>query len=274
MQLGAGDFWTAHLQPTDTPPLGGPGTDVDVAVKAALAGRSDLARARVDVANAETAIKYYDNQKLPDIRLELSHRSAGLGGTQFVRQGAFPGTIVGTQNVSYSDVLDQIFSRNYPAWTAGVTVSVPLGHSYEDASLARAKVQQQQAKSRLESLEIRAVRDIRQAAWQVDTTAQRVDTTRVGRELAEQRLDAEQKRYEVGMSTSFLVVQAQRDLTQARVNELTAMLDHQVALVDFESLQQAPSANAGSVSVSGTQIVSLPPPTPRGMSAPNGNSLF
>jgi HAE1 family hydrophobic/amphiphilic exporter-1 len=274
MQPGASEFWTAHLQPTDTPPLGGPGSDVDAAVKAALGGRSDLVRARVDVANAATSVKYYNNQKLPDIRAELSYRGAGLGGTQFIRQGTFPGTIVGTQNVSYSTLLDQIFSRDYPAWTAGVTISVPLGRSYEDASLARAKVQQQQAKSRLDSLEIRAVRDIRQAAWQVDTTAQRVDTTRVGRELAEQRLDAEQKRYEVGMSTSFLVVQAQRDLTQARVNELTAMLDHQVARVDFESLQQAPSVNTGSVSVNGTQIVSLPPPTPRGISAPGGNSLF
>jgi hydrophobic/amphiphilic exporter-1 (mainly G- bacteria), HAE1 family len=274
MQPGASEFWTAHLQPTDTPPLGGPGTDVDAAVKAALAGRSDLVRARVDVANAATSVKYYNNQKLPDIRAELSYRGAGLGGTQFIRQGAFPGTIVGTQNIPYSTVVDQVFSRDYPAWTAGITVSVPIGRSYEDASLARAKVQQQQAKSRLDSLEIRAVRDIRQSAWQVDTTAQRVDTTRVGRELAEQRLDAEQKRYEVGMSTSFLVVQAQRDLTQARVNELTAMLDHQVALVDFESLQQAPSINAGSVSVSGSQIVSLPPPSPRGISAPGGNSLF
>ena len=171
-------------------------------------------------------------------------------------------------------MLDQITGRDYPTWSAGVTVSVPLGHSYEDASLARARVQQQQAKSRLDSLEIRAVRDVRQAAWQVDTTAQRVETTRVGRELAEQRLDSEQKRYEVGMSTSFLVVQAQRDLTQAKVNELTAMLDHQIAQVDFESLQQAPSVANGSATVSGSNIVSIPPPTPRGLTPPGGNSIF
>ncbi len=77
------------------------------------------------------------------------------------------------------------------------------------------------------------------------------------------------------MSTSFLVVQAQRDLAQARVNELQAMLDHQVALIAFDSLQQAPTANNGSVSVSGTNIVSLPPPTPRGIQAPStGTSIF
>jgi HAE1 family hydrophobic/amphiphilic exporter-1 len=275
MQPGSGDFWIAHLQPTDTPPIGGLSMDLDAAVKAALDGRSDLTRARIDVANAETAVKYSNNQRLPDVRLEVSHRGGGLGGTQFIRQGTFPGTIVGQQDVPFSTVVDQIFGRDYPTWTAGVTVSVPLGHSYENATLARAKLQQQQAKSRLDSLQIRAVRDIRQAAWQVDTTLQRVETTRSGRELAEQRLDAEQKRFEVGMSTSFLVVQAQRDLTQARVNELSAMLDHQVAVVDFEGLQQAPAANTGSVSISGTSIVAIPPPTPRGIQAPStGASIF
>ena len=50
--------------------------------------------------------------------------------------------------------------------------------------------------------------------------AKRIETTRAARELAEQRLDAEQKRFEVGMSTSFLVIQAQRDLAQAKTNEL------------------------------------------------------
>ncbi len=275
MQPGSPDFWTTHLQPTDTPPVGGPPTDVDAAVKAALSARSDLTRARLELANAETSVKYTKNQRLPDVRLELSHRGGGLGGTEFIREGTFPGTIVGTTDVGYNTILNQIFGRDYPTWSAGVTVSVPLGHSYEDASYVRAKLQQQQAKSQLDSLEIRTVRDIREAAWQVDTTHQRVETTRAGRDLAEQRLDSEQKRYEVGMSTSFLVVQAQRDLAQAKVNELQAILDHQVALIAFDSLQQAPTANNGTVSVAGTNIVALPPPTPRGIQAPStGTSIF
>jgi outer membrane protein TolC len=61
----------------------------------------------------------------------------------------------------------------------------------------------------------------------------------LGRELAEQRLDAEQKRFEVGMSTSFLVIQAQRDLAVARNNELQALLDYQLAVVSFDTAQQA-----------------------------------
>ena len=69
--------------------------------------------------------------------------------------------------------------------------------------------------------------------------AKRIETTRAARELAEQRLDAERKRYEVGMSTSFLVIQAQRDLSQAKTNELGAVLAYDLSLVDFDALQEA-----------------------------------
>ena len=66
------------------------------------------------------------------------------------------------------------------------------------------------------------MREVRDAALRVEQNRQRIETAQLGRELAEQRLDAEQKRFEVGMSTSFLVIQAQRDLAVARNNELQA----------------------------------------------------
>ena len=69
--------------------------------------------------------------------------------------------------------------------------------------------------------------------------AKRIETTRAARELADQRLDAERKRFDVGMSTSFLVIQAQRDLAQAKTNELSAVLAYDLSLVDFEALQEA-----------------------------------
>ena len=77
------------------------------------------------------------------------------------------------------------------------------------------------------------------------STAERVDAARAGATLAEQRLDAEQRRYEVGLSTTFLVTQAQRDLLQAQVNLLQTTLDYQSALVSFEAVQQAPPLGAG-----------------------------
>src|SRR5437660_5162012 len=75
--------------------------------------------------------------------------------------------------------------------------------------------------------------------------AKRIETTRAARELAEQRLDSERKRFDVGMSTSFLVIQAQRDLAQARSNELNAVLAYDLSLVDFDALQEAGPAGSG-----------------------------
>ncbi len=72
----------------------------------------------------------------------------------------------------------------------------------------------------------------------LEQNRQRIETTKLARELAEQRLDAEQRRFEVGMSTSFLVIQAQRDLAIARNSELQALLDYQLAVIAFETAQQ------------------------------------
>lgn len=92
------------------------------------------------------------------------------------------------------------------------------------------------------------------------------DAARAGATLAEQRLHAEQRRYAVGLSTTFLVTQAQRDLLQAQVNLLQATLDHQSSRVTFDALQLAPPLTPGeTVGVRGTDIVRLPAPSPAGV---------
>ena len=166
-------------------------------------------------------------------------------------------------------MLRQVRSRDYPTWTLGVTVTYPLGDAYEDATYARARLEQHQASARVDAVQIRAVREVRQAARQIESARQRVETSRATRGLAEQRLDAEQKRYEAGMSTSFLVVQAQRDLAQAKTNELRAMLDAQNATVNFEALQLAPaSGQSNSVVVSGNTVLNVGVGAPRGIFRP------
>jgi outer membrane protein TolC len=84
---------------------------------------------------------------------------------------------------------------------------------------------------------------VRDAASRLEQNQQRIETTRLGRELAEQRLDAEQRRFEVGLSTSFLVIQAQRDLAVARNSETQALLDYQLSNVTFETVQQSGGGN-------------------------------
>ena len=236
------DSWNVAIVPIDSPPVATITPDLNAAVTRALAERADLSRAKKDIDNAQVAEKYASNQKLPDVRFNLSYAASGLGGTQVMRDtsAGFPGIVVGPGTItSFGTVLNQLFSSNYPTWTAGVSVTYPLGQSSEEANHARAKVERQQAAERLKSSEGRAILQVRDAGWKIDMNARRIATTRASRELAEQRLDAEQKRFEVGLSTSFFVIQAQRDLAQAKANELGAVLAYDLALVDFEALQAA-----------------------------------
>jgi outer membrane protein TolC len=266
-------FWQMRLDPTEEPTARDAVPDLDAVVAKALNERYDLARAGRDLENANTNVEFLTNQNLPDVRVETSYRGNGLGGTQFLRTGGFPGVITGTQNRSFGDTLGQAFTPDYPTWSFGVTVNYPLGRSYEQASLARAKVEHRQAGQRIASLRLQAAETIRQAARQVRSTAERVDAARAGATLAQERFDAERRRFEVELSTTFLVTQAQRDLLQAQVNLLQTTLDYESSLVNFEAVQHAPPLTAGdNLGLRGANIVLLPTPSPHGIFRPGAGS--
>ncbi len=246
------ETWTVQIDPVDSPPVGLAAPDVDAAVTNALRVRADLLRARKDIESSNSTLRYADNQRLPDVRLNVGYQATGLGGTQVLRSGGFPGTIVGSGEVTdFGSVLNQLFLRDYPTWTAGVSVSYPIGQSAVEASYVRARLETAQLRARLTSAEARVVQQVRDAGWKIEMNAKRIQTARAARELAEQRLDAEQRRLEVGLSTSFLVIQAQRDFSQAKTNELAAVLAYDLALVDFDALQQAGPAGAAQAAAVG-----------------------
>jgi outer membrane protein TolC len=121
-----------------------------------------------------------------------------------------------------------------------VNISYPLGTSQQEANLARARLQHSQTQTRIRNQELQVAMQVREAARQVVTNQQRVQTTRSSREFAERRLDAEQRKFAAGTSTNFFVFQAQRDLALARNNELRAILDYNQSRVDLETVQDVP----------------------------------
>jgi HAE1 family hydrophobic/amphiphilic exporter-1 len=254
------DFWSVRIEPVDRAPAVGPAPDVGAAIARGLQDRADLARTRLEAENAGTSIRFYSNQRMPDLRVQATYLSSGLGGSRLIRTGGFPGTVVGVIDTSYGGVLDQLIGGEFPTWSVGLTLSYPIGQSSDEASLARARLEERQTRARIQALEIRVARQIREAAWNMESSAKRIDATRAARELAEQRLDAEQKRFDVGMSTSFLVVQAQRDLAEARNAELLAHLAYERARISFEALQEAPPSGGGDGGGSGGTGGTVPLP--------------
>ena len=234
---GRSDFWTAHIEPADAVPPVGSAPNVDTAVRRALSERPDIAEARKQIQIDDTTVLLSKNQTLPDLRLQATYLTNGLGGTKLIRTGGFPGTVVGTESTPFGTVLDQVITADFPTWSLGFTISYPLGKSVEEANLARARLERDQAQAQLRNVELIAVRQVRDAALRLEQNRQRIETAELGRTLAEQRVDAEQRRFEVGMSTSFLVIQAQRDLAEARNNELQAKLAYQLSVIAFETAQ-------------------------------------
>jgi outer membrane protein len=266
-------FWTRRLEPVEQPSAIGALPDIDAAVAKALGQRYDIARAGQELEKQREVIEFLDNQRLPDVRLETSYRGNGLAGTQFLRSGGFPGAIIGTRNRGFGDALGQTFSDDYPAWSVGLTVSYPLGRSFEEATQARTQVERRQTAQRIASLRIEAAETVRRAGRQVRSTAERIEAARAAAALAEQRLDSEQSRLNVGLSTTFLVTQAQRDLLEAQVNLLQTTLEYESALVNFEAVQQAPPLTGGAtLGLNRSNVVILPTPNPRGLFRPGAGS--
>src|SRR5436190_10477167 len=180
-------LWRTRIDPIEEPTGRGPLPDVDAAVASALHERYDLARAGHELENATTTVEFLGNQKLPDVRLETSYRGSGLGGTELLRGGGFPGVVTGTRERSLAQALGQAFSPDYPTWSVGLTVSYPLGQSYESASLARAEIERRQAAQRIASLRLETAETVRQAARRVRSASERIDAARAGATLPEQR---------------------------------------------------------------------------------------
>jgi outer membrane protein len=248
------DFWTLRIEPTELPPFQPTNVDVDGAVRNALDRRTDLAQTKRSMEASEINIRFFRNQTLPDVQGNVNYGLAALGGTRLPSQ-LDPLAL----QKSYGSVLRDLFGLNSPSWTASLNITYPIGTSQADANLARTRLQYSQSQTRLKNQQLQVATQVRQQARNVQTNQQRVQSTRASRQLAERRLEAEQRKFQAGTSTSFLVFQAQRDLSQARNNELRAILDYNQSVVDFETVQEVP-IGAGGGGVTATTVSTLSQP--------------
>jgi len=248
------DFWNLRIEPTELPPFQPTNVDVDVAVRNALERRTDLAQTKRSMEASEINIRFFRNQTLPDVQGNLNYGLAALGGTRLPTQ--FDPFAL---QKSYGSVLRDLFGLNSPSWTASLNITYPIGTSQADANLARTRLQYSQSQTRLKNQQLQVATQVRQQARNVQTNQQRVQSTRASRQLAERKLEAEQRKFQAGTSTSFLVFQAQRDLSLARNNELRAILDYNQSVVDFETVQEVP-IGAGGGGVTATTVSTLSQP--------------
>ena len=244
-------LWAAAIDPVDRPAFEPAAIDLEGAVRKALSERTDLEQARKQLESSEVNVRYLRNQTLPGVDFVSNYGLQGIGGTRYIRQGT-GGPVIAVIPGGYGDAFQMMLDTDYPQWTAQLVLSYPIGTSAADASYARAKLQLTQAQARIRQLELQVATEVTNIASQVESNLKRVDAATAARELAEKRLEAEQSKFEVGMSTNFFVVQAQRDLFDAQLTELRARLDYQKSLVDFERVQQTRAG--GTTTTTGTTL--------------------
>lgn len=238
--------WNAEIVPADRPEFAPQPIDIAAAVRRALENRTDLQQAKKNLQVNDTTLKYLNNQTLPQADLVARYGLVGQGGTQFTNctGSGISRSCAGVLTGGYGDALSSLFNRNYPTWTMQLNVSYPIGMSAADATVARARVQVNQVEAQLKQIELQIATDVTNAATNVQNGVERVQATQAAREFAERTLEAEQSKFEVGMSTNYFVVQAQRDLATAQNNELQAVLAYRKALVELERLQQTSLATS------------------------------
>ena len=191
------------------------------------------------MAQNDVTLKYLGDQLKPQVDLQANYGLQGLGGTQFVRSsgvlGAPPSqTIPG----GLGDTFSSLFNNSFPTWTAQLAISYPLGLSAQKANVSRARVQLNQVQAQLKQVELQVATDVTNAAINVQSGVERVQAAQAAREFAQKTLEAEQSKFEVGMSTNYNVILTQRDLADRA---------EQRAAGDPQLSQVARRARAGAV---------------------------
>jgi outer membrane protein TolC len=229
----------ARVIPTDrlSVPEGEYTTKLEELVDLALGARPDLAQAKINVDNAKIGLSGSRSALMPSLDVQGTLTNNGLTGQvntlelngEPVQHAVDPYFVGGQGNL-----MGQIVRRNFPNYSIGFQLSMPIRNRSAQADYIRDALTVRQTELG-EQQAIKSVRVNVQNAWIAVIQARaRYKSVLKARVLQEQTLDAENKKYALGASTAFLVVQTQRDLATARANEVAALAGYSRSLVNLD----------------------------------------
>jgi outer membrane protein TolC len=209
---------------------------VDQAIKVALENRPEMKQALLDLENKKIDYEYTTNQLLPTIDLIASYTQTGVAGTKAATNPIFgPGAPVNSDLIGgVGTAFGQVFSYNYTGYSAGVSVQIPLRNRAAQADNARAATERRISENRITAQAQQIALEVRNALTQVEMNKARIEAAQTARELSERRLDAEQKKFDLGASTIRFVLEEQRNVAQAQTDELQSLVNYTKSLVDFD----------------------------------------
>jgi len=253
--------WGQAIIPTDTPDMQGVSYTLDEAIAAAFANRNDIRQNALQQEINRIDENYFANQTRPQVDLVASYTSTGLSGLPLnivnpfasttnlllervnllSNNAGLPPIITGPDaqlpdflRGGYGQSLSNLFSNDFRTFRFGITFSFPLRNRTAEAQLGRALAEGRKIDSQRKLLEQAIEVEVRNALQSVETARQRVETARASREAAQKQLDSEQRRFQAGLSTTYLVLERQNALSEAQGRELRAMTDYNKALSELQ----------------------------------------
>lgn len=214
--------------PSDVPP-------VEEGIKIALENRPEMRQLDLELQNRDIDLVYAKNQLLPTLDIFGTYSQNGVGGRFKELSGFGPGaTVVREEKGGLGDAFGQLFGYDFTGYSVGVSIQIPLRNRAAQGEHARATTEKRIVENRVTATAQQIALEVRNAMTQVEMNRARIEAAEKARELAERRLDAEQKKFELGASTIRFVLEEQRNVTQAQTNDIAALVNYTKALVDLD----------------------------------------
>ena len=221
------------IVPKDKPEFRSLAADFNEFLQSALMKRPDIEQVRLELKSKNVDVRYYRNQTLPDLQLTASYYTKGLSGTPqdvdiiLIADGSSNAGAIGG---NLSDSLRDALKGLYENYSIGLQLSIPVVGTSAKADLVQARLNLEQSLLTLKKTESIIYSEVKQVIMDLGTSAKIVEANRISRELADQKLAAEQKKLAVGLSTNYQVLQYQRDFANAQIAELRSLIDHSLTL--------------------------------------------
>ncbi|MBZ5719248.1 MAG: TolC family protein [Acidobacteriia bacterium] len=236
---------SAPVVPTDTMSIAEEEavTPVQDLISDALSHRPELAEGRIDLHNRDLSRKAAANALLPSVDLVAWYGASGIAGQQNLNNPDLPPNSIPRSGLP--NAFATLFRNDFPDYAVGFNISIPLRNRAAQADEIRSQLEYRQAQLRLQQLQNQVGIEVRNAQFALQQNRARVITARKARDLAQQSLEIEQKKYVLGASTSYQVLQLQRDLAQAGSNFVAAMSAYEKSRVELDRVTGLTLAHTG-----------------------------
>jgi len=223
LRLQGDAAWAASILPETKPDIEHPSIELAEALATALEARPELARERAAQEAREIEAAYYREQKKPRLDLAVAYGYSGIGGDNLSTG----------ESGGLSDAVDQVTSADFPGWSVGIELGVPIQNRAARARATIAELAVDQGTTGIEQVRQVITTEVRLAVRALETSRQELESARVSVRLQTANLDAERKKFTNGLSTSFQILQVEEDLTNARSREVRAVTTYRRAIVEY-----------------------------------------